>query len=60
MMPPLSQYVIEGALIRPGETAGNPDVPFRAGIGTKHIEDHWGPAPVLEMIGGANALKIFH
>jgi hypothetical protein len=45
----ISQYVVGGALIRPGETMGDPAVPLHARLGTRN-HDHWEDVPVLELV----------
>lgn len=46
----LVAYLIGGAMIRPGETVGDPEVPLRARPGTRNRERHWKDCPVLELV----------
>ena len=46
----LSMYLIGGALVRPGETVGDPRVPLLAREGTRHRKGHWEECPVLELV----------
>jgi hypothetical protein len=46
----LAQYVMEGGLIEPGHTLGDPDVPLRTRVGEREL-DHW-TVPVLELVDG--------
>lgn len=45
----LMQYVIDGVVIRPGQTLGRPDVPIYAKAGSKELE-HWDGVPALELL----------
>lgn len=46
----MAAYVMGGALIEPGQTLGDPDVPIRAVVGGRDRE-HWQDTPVLELVG---------
>lgn len=46
----LVAYVIAGALLKPGETVGDAEVPLRAKEGTKNRERHWKDCAVLELV----------
>jgi hypothetical protein len=45
-----AQYVIDSALISPGETCGDPNQPLYAREGTKNQKAHWEGVPVLELV----------
>ena len=66
----ISQYVITGELIEPGQTCGDPSQPFYAREGKKNREDHWNETSVLELVdvdqrgkpvasGAPQALQLF-
>lgn len=46
----MAAYVMGGALIEPGQTLGDPDVPIRAVVGGRDRE-HWQDTPVLKLVG---------
>jgi hypothetical protein len=46
----LAAYLIGGALLRPGDTVGDPEVPLRARLGTQNRDRHWKDCPVLELL----------
>ncbi len=46
----LAMYVIGGALIKPGETVGDPAVPLVARQGARHRKGHWEDCAVLELV----------
>ncbi len=50
MLVDLAHYVINSALIEPGQTCGDPNQPFYAREGTKNQEGHWEGVPVLELV----------
>jgi hypothetical protein len=45
----IGQYFVQGALIRPGETLGDPAAPILAREGRRE-RGHWGKTPVLELV----------
>lgn len=45
----LMQYVVDGALVRPGHTLGTREAPIAAVAGRKE-RAHWGSVPVLELV----------
>jgi hypothetical protein len=45
----LASYLVDGALIRPGETLGDPKRPVGIRIGARDRE-HWEEIPVLELV----------
>jgi hypothetical protein len=45
----IAQYVINSALIEPGQTCGDPNQPFYAREATRNPE-HWNKVPVLELV----------
>ena len=44
----MGQYVLSGALVSPGETLGDPEVPLHARLGERE-RDHWEDIPALEL-----------
>lgn len=45
----LALYVMQGALVRPGETVGDVDAPLRA-VESGRDREHWGDTVVLELV----------
>lgn len=46
----LAMYLVGGAVLKPGETVGDPAVPLVAREGTRHRKGHWEDCPVLELV----------
>lgn len=46
----MAAYLIGGALLKPGETVGDPEIPLAVREGTRHRKGHWEDCPALELV----------